>query len=139
MNLHISPNLLVSDVQKTFNAKFPFLKLEFFSRNAHSSADFSAGHIAPPNTRIGDIQTKITDGELEIIGEMKARDLESHLRNDFGLAAQVFRKSGKLWLETTMSDNWTLNQQNKHGRELSEPVEKKPDEVDFDLQRDSDH
>jgi hypothetical protein len=40
------------------------------------------------------------------------------------MVVQVSRKSGTLWLETTMTDSWTLGQQNEHGRELSTPATK---------------
>jgi hypothetical protein len=36
-----------------------------------------------------------------------------------GLYVQVFRKSGKVWLETTATDNWSLYKQNEEGQELS--------------------
>jgi hypothetical protein len=32
---------------------------------------------------------------------------------------QVFRQSGRVWLETTRTDDWTLAEQNKQGEELS--------------------
>jgi hypothetical protein len=32
---------------------------------------------------------------------------------------QVFRKSGKVWLETTVTDGWTLEEQNLQGEALS--------------------
>ena len=59
------------------------------------------------------------DGILEIDDSMKVSDLENTLKDQYGLLAQVFRKSGNVWLETTMSDNWTLKQQNDHGHEIS--------------------
>jgi hypothetical protein len=37
----------------------------------------------------------------------------------FGVPVQILRKSGKIWLETTMTDHWTLLQQNQHGEEIS--------------------
>jgi len=58
------------------------------------------------------------------------------LMDRFGLAAQVFRKSGRVWLETIRTDNWTLNDQNKHGRELSEePIKDEEAGEDYDLHR----
>jgi len=50
--------------------------------------------------------------------------LEKSFYDRFDMLVQVSRKSGSIWLETTMTDNWTLKQQNDHGRELSEPVKK---------------
>lgn len=91
-----------------------------------------------PSTRtIGDTQRAITDGTLEIDENMKVQDLEKQFQEQFSLAVQVFRKSGPVWLETTMTDNWTLSQQNKHGSELSTDKPPKKDIEDFDLNRDN--
>jgi hypothetical protein len=49
---------------------------------------------------------------------LKVSDLEGILR-DLGLNAQVSRRSGAMWLETTMTDNWSLRKQNEHGREIT--------------------
>lgn len=139
MHLNISPTLLISDVQKEFNDIFPFLKLEFFNNKSFTRKDFSASQIIPKNRKLGEGQKGIKDDIIEIGEEMKVSVLENIFRDKFKLAVQVFRKSGNLWLETTMTDNWTLFQQNNHGREIStnKATNIKPD--DFDLTRDADH
>lgn len=139
MNLHIAPNRLISDIQNEFNTVFPFLKIEFFNNKSLFRADFSSKQIIPSIRKIGDSQLSITDGIIEIDQEMKVSELEKLFRTQFNLAVQVFRKSGNLWLETTMTDNWTLQQQNNHGREISTSkiIPKKAD--DYDLNRDADH
>jgi hypothetical protein len=45
--------------------------------------------------------------------------LEKVFQDNLGLYVQVFRKSGKVWLETTATDNWSLFKQNEEGQELS--------------------
>lgn len=139
MHLHIAPNRLISDIQKEFNRMFPFLKIEFFNNKSFSRSNFSAQQIISQTRKIGDTQLTITDGDIEIAEEMKVSELEKIFKDQFSLAAQVFRKSGNLWLETTMTDNWTLQQQNNHGRELS--TSKSNDNIvdDYDLSRDADH
>ena len=139
MYLHISANSLISDIQKEFNKVFPFLKIEFFNNKSLSRADYSSKQIIPPIRKIGDGQSAILDGGIEIDQEMKVSELEQLFRTQFNLAVQVFRKSGNLWLETTMTDSWTLQQQNNHGREIS-TSRINPDKADdYDLNRDADH
>ncbi len=139
MNLHISPNFLISDVQKEFNTEFAFLKLEFFKKKALSHSDYSASQMVPGNRKIGYIQVSRIEGNIEIDGKMKVQDLETRLKDVFSLAVQVFRKSGNLWLETTMTDSWTRTQQNNHGRELSTGIGYDTRIEDYDLNRDADH
>lgn len=140
MRLQISPNRLVSDVQKEFNSAFPFLKIEFFRNKAYQQSEIPVYQMVPPNQKIGSIQKVITDGDLDINGDMKVKDVEKLFNLQFSLLAQVFRRSGNLWLQTTMTDNWTLAQQNEHGREISSGVSEKtiPEENEYDLKRDAD-
>jgi len=62
---------------------------------------------------------KKEEGELDIPDTLTVGELENLFMDRFGLSVQVFRRSGNLWLETTMTDNWTLKQQNDHGKEIS--------------------
>ena len=139
MHLHIAPGRLISDIQKEFNQAFPFLKLEFFSNRSFSRSNFSANELIPSTRKIGDSQLVKKDGDLEISADMKVAELENKFKTDFNLAVQVFRKSGNLWLETTMTDSWTLQQQNKHGMEISTSNQKDDSARDYDLNRDADH
>ena len=70
---------------------------------------------------------------------MKVNELEKIFKDRFNLAVQVFRKSGNLWLETTMTDNWTLQQQNNHGGEISTEKTDIIKADDYDLNPDTDH
>jgi hypothetical protein len=137
MLLKITSNRLISDIQKDFNEEFPFLKIVFFNKKSISSSDYSAKQIIPQNKKIGEIQINAVDGNIEIEEEMKVNKLENIFKDQFNLAVQVFRKSGNLWLETTMTDNWTLQQQNNHGREISTSQSSNDKADDFDLTRDS--
>lgn len=138
VSIKIAPDRFIHEIQKEFNNGFPFLKLEFFSKRAITHSDYSASQRIPSSRKIGDIQLKMLEGIMRIEGDMKVIDVERRLKDEFGLAAQVFRKSGNLWLETTMSDNWTLNQQNNHGREISTTVEIKPGLEDHNQNQDLD-
>lgn len=137
MQLTIAPNRKIGEIQKDFNSMFPFLKIEFFNNRSVSASKYSAKQMIPSTRTIGDTQRAITDGTLEIDENMKVQDLEKQFQEQFSLAVQVFRKSGPVWLETTMTDNWTLSQQNKHGSELSTDKPPKKDIEDFDLNRDN--
>jgi hypothetical protein len=140
MYLRIAPNRLISDLQKDFNNAFPFLKIEFFQNRNQQLPAFTFQQILPHNRRIVEGQSAVTDGDIEISSDMKVKDLEKIFKDQFSLAAQVFRRSGNLWLETTMTDDWTLEQQNEHGREISTDSKKNiSDDNDYELNRDADH
>lgn len=52
-----------------------------------------------------------------ITPDMTVTDLEQSFNTIYGLGVQVFRKSGKIWLETTVTDGWTLEEQNRQGED----------------------
>ncbi len=139
MQLKITPERHIGEIQKEFNDTFPFLKLEFFNNKSFARNNFSSRQIIPRTRKLGDGQTGIKEDLITIEEEMKVSDLENIFRDKFKLAVQVFRKSGNLWLETTMTDSWSLLQQNNHGREISTNKIKKSNPDDFDLNRDADH
>ena len=139
MFLHIAPHRRISDVQKEFNAWFPYLKLEFFRNNSFTRRNLATQEIIPQNRKIAEGQTITRDGDIDVSEEMKVKEIERIFKDTLSLTVQVFRKSGNLWLETTMTDNWTLHQQNKHGKEIS--IDKSPEDKadEYDLNRDADH
>jgi hypothetical protein len=109
----------IEEVQKIFSAAYPFLKIEFF-RNGHGRQQHSyKKDMLSNHTRLGDASRNLREGDIVISDSMTVEQLEKGLYENFGLAMQVFRKSGNIWLETTMTDGWTLKQQNDHGKEIS--------------------
>lgn len=61
---------------------------------------------------------KKTTAPLELTEDMPVSAVEQLFQDYFGLSAQVFRKSGGSWLETSLTDDWTLKRQNDEGFEL---------------------
>ena len=61
------------------------------------------------------------EAQLELIfdEDMLVSELEKQFNDKLQLSAQVFRKAGKSWLETTFTDSWSLRKQNLEGMELS--------------------
>jgi len=140
MHLRIGPNRLISDLQKDFNNAFPFLRIEFFQNRNKQLPAFTFRQMIPQSQRIVEGQTALTDADIEVSPDMKVKELEKIFKDQFSLAVQVFRRSGNLWLETTMTDEWTLRQQNEHGREISTDSKKTNSAGDdYDLNRDADH
>lgn len=120
MQLFIHGDRLISDVQQEFSAAFPFLKLEFFKHGIHEERRYPASMKLPNTRRIKDSwRWKKDGGYLEVDEQMTVLALEDAFLEEFGLCVQVFRKSGNIWLETTMTDHWTLQRQSDHGREIS--------------------
>lgn len=117
VKLFISPARYIYELQHEFNHAFPFLRLEFYRIHRIEVA----GEAVQPVTQtslLRSIGVKEA-GFLEINEYTTVAELEAQLKQGFGLLAKVVRLSGNIWLETSMTNDWTLVHQNEHGRELS--------------------
>jgi hypothetical protein len=126
--LNVKKERLVGEVQADFNNAFPFLKIEIYKKKKDSSK--IKEHLKKSMTLYNAGIT--SEGILRIPDTMTVGDLENIFLEKFGANVQVSRKSGTVWLETTMTDKWTLQQQNEHGRELSIPERKNVDDTEID-------
>lgn len=141
MQLSINSDRLISEVQQDFSNAYPFLKIEFFRNGTRNERRHTAHQKIDHNRKLKDSWTlKKEKGQLQLNDSMTVMELENAFMDEFGLSVQVLRKSGNVWLETTMTDNWTLKQQSEHGREISRGHKYmyRPYEDDFDLNRDND-
>lgn len=117
MKITISDKKTIEEIQKEFNDEYNYLKIQFFKHGHKTFKGNDKKELIPVATFISAL--KHVNGSLEINDDMKVSELESLFKEKFGLNVQVFRKSGKSWLETTVTDSWTLKKQNDEGKELS--------------------
>lgn len=105
----------IAEIQSEFRDMFPGLKLEFY-RSKHESHKGSPVDDQWPSTmQISAIRNKHNKGELILAPDMTVSNLENEFEEKFGLHVQVFRKSRNLWLQTSVTDEWTLEKQNLKG------------------------
>jgi hypothetical protein len=114
--MKITDEKKIIDIQSDFNSLFPYLKVEFYKSSHEEGEGTEQSSILDPYTKIRAASQKDSSGELKINEEMKVAELEKVLADQFGLNAQVFRKSQGIWLQTTATDHWTLKQQNESGQ-----------------------
>jgi len=69
-----------------------------------------------------------------ITGEMTVAEFEKMMKDTLKLNVQVFRKSAKIWLQTTSTDHWSLEKQNGKGERSTTDYNIEPlDITDFDV------
>jgi len=119
IKMTIDEHKKILTLQEEFNAMFPFLKLEFFAKQLKPGESFEK-KVAKPNIKtLHESRTVHNKKKVIITPEMTVFDLDKTFFTVYGLGVQVFRKSGKVWLETTLTDSWTLEEQNLQGEALS--------------------
>ena len=119
MVLAINDNQKLSEVKNDFNTLFPYLKLEFFKHKHGLNESNSRADMLSSELTFKKVRRIHNEGAIIIKEEMQVAELEQLFQEIFGISAQVFRKSGKSWIETSVTDDWTLKRQNEEGKELS--------------------
>lgn len=128
MDIIIDKNKTIHQIQDEFKKRFPYLKIEFYSQNHPAGEGSASDNLIDSSMTIEQAQKKDEQGTIEIQGKMTVAALERAFAENFGLFAQVFRKSGNIWLQTIATDSWTLADQNQKGKETNDPI--KEDIVD---------
>jgi len=107
-------SIKASEIKKLFNHQFPFLKIEFFKKKHKNLQGSLKKELIVDDFNMLNIQNLI-----EFKDDMLVSELENLFEEKYKLSVQVFRKSGKSWLETTFTDGWSLKKQNQEGLDLS--------------------
>ena len=115
MEILINDKLTIKELQQQFNTTFPYLKLEVFD-TPPVTGGVSKSHICPNHKTLGACRKIHNEDTIIIVEGDTVEKLEKTLWEKFGLSVKVYRKSNNLWIETTLSDSWTLMRQNEEGR-----------------------
>lgn len=124
MDLEIKPETKIDELKASFQKRFPQLKIEILSGNSRKILNSDQLDVA-------DLSGRKVEGSLHITGLTTVVELERLFKNRYGLNAQVFRKSGKVWLQTTTTDEWTLDEQNHEALESQKDIVVAKEESDI--------
>lgn len=117
----ISDDKTIAQIQEEFTEKFEGLKLEFYGHAHGTFENSSKKDLLPSDSLIKDIRKIHTEEDYTILPEMTVSSLEQTFEDKFGLHVQVFRRSKDLWLQTSTTDGWTLEVQNRKGIHSNNP------------------
>ena len=115
--ISIDNETFLKDIQSSFNAYYPYLKIEFWElkktflkpgiKNNHYSMQVKDVSYLPQPIHI-DVSEEQTIGEV-------IRDF----KNKSGTNIDVYRKSGNVWNMISLTESWTLKSQNNAGKFIS--------------------
>lgn len=105
MNILLDKWRTVEDVQAEFNNAYPYLRIDFVKKGRAVT--------------IGDLNADVKPCAIEVDDQMAVNQLEKIMSACFNVPVKILRKSGNVWLETSITGNWTLAQQNEHAKEIS--------------------
>ena len=110
MQIEYSGSRTLKDLQQDFSQIYPYLKLDFKT---------AAGTDMQNAAVLGNLNHNIIPGYIEITTDMTVEQLEKLFITLLQLPVKVLRKSGNIWMQTSITNNWTLGQQNAHAKEIS--------------------
>jgi hypothetical protein len=119
MKLHIDEERRIKSIQNQFSEVYPFLKIEFFRNLPLNNKPAQKAEKIDPSQKIKLVGKINEHNNIDISKQRTVAQLEKDFKELFGVKAQVYRKSGNYWVETTLTDDWTLEQQNTEGQYFS--------------------
>lgn len=130
MQIYISEETVIKEIQEKFRTLYPYLKLEFY-RKPHLKGEYSPEEDKiSSDTPIENIRLRNDPGWMDISYYRTAAAVEHDFSYIFGLNAQILRKAGTLWLETIDTDSWTLEELNNAGKPSQRYSLRYPEEPD---------
>lgn len=119
MKLQINLETKIKDIQNQFTELYPYLKVEFY-RKPHSEKELSsAADRISPDKSFSEENKSLKPESIAINRHRTVGALEKEFYEKFGIAMQVSRKSGNIWIETSKTDDRTLKEQNRLGKTMS--------------------
>ena len=119
MEILITDNKYIKEIQEEFQKRFPYLKIEFFRNVQKNGNPILKSQQISNKMSIGMVRDLHAEGTLNIDGSRRVEEIENDFQNKFGLSVEVFRKSGNMWIETTLTNHWSLLRQNFEGQQMS--------------------
>jgi hypothetical protein len=116
--MKITKTSTVTDIQEQFHAKFPLLTIRFY-KVAHEDHEGSRKKDeVEDNLALSELSPSLQEASIPLTPQLTVEALESMFENEFGLHIQVFRKSGDTWLQTSVTDHWTLEKHMKVAEDM---------------------
>lgn len=108
----IQPHSVIKEIQTGFSKAFPFLKLELYWVNEKGTS--SPEVKAKPDQRMLHGNKMRNGHEIEINGNTRISELQNAFK-EYGAHIKIYRKAGRVWIETSLTGDWTLERQNLEG------------------------
>ena len=106
MELYINDTRSFQSVQYEFSERYPFLRIDFIRPCIADSRPLLHRH------RVR--------GAIGIRGNRTVQQVVKDFEDIFGLSMVILRRHGSVWIETSLTVDWTLERQNREGQNISQ-------------------
>lgn len=118
MKIRIEAGKTLGKVQEEFTKTFPYLKIEFVS-NGIVSKELSLTYVNGHDKENEYNKVAYKNSFIILTDNITVKELVYQFKEFFNLSVKVQRKSDGHWVETTLTENWTLSKQNLEGKNLA--------------------
>ncbi len=122
----IDSDSLIMDIQHQFNMLYPYLKIEFFNPS-NKTIPTTKLSTASPQNKIKELTNLETTQKLNVGKTRTVAEIASDFYRQIGLSVRLFRKSGNIWSTISLTEGWTLENQNKAGEFISTEMNSSPE------------
>ncbi len=114
--MKITENKSVAELKSEFNTQFPFLQIEIYKTKGDG-----AQMVYEPLKSHQKIKANANFPwhDIQINKEYTVKILKEYF-TQMGFDILIYRKAGTVWVETTLTEAWTLERQNQEGEMLSQ-------------------
>jgi hypothetical protein len=119
MELHIDGEHTFQSVQNEFTALYPFLKIDFFRTSEGQGRPLPRMERILPQERIRRFVRDTHPITVGIGGHRTVAEVVKGFEERLILSVMILRKSGNMWIGTTLTLDWTLERQNREGEHIS--------------------
>jgi hypothetical protein len=119
LELHIDEQNAFQHIQHEFTAVYPFLKMDFFRSFSVAGKPAYKKERIYPGELIRRFVRKVNDGRVDIDGSTTVSQVVKSMESMLDLSVMILRRSGNVWIETSLTSDWTLEQQNREGEHIS--------------------
>lgn len=120
MIIEITDEVKLFEIADMFSKYYPFLKLEFFDQAHQWKEASNEKNILIKSLSVGEVRTSHHPALVEVHFWNKTGTVELSFLHKSGLNVQIYRRFGDKWIQTSGTDELTLEEQNSIGRADSE-------------------
>lgn len=101
------------DIQSTFSVYYPFLKIVFIENDSSARGNKRS---EPDNQLCIKNLTNVNEEcKIDVNANRSVSQVSLDFKNILGLKVEILRKSGNVWNLISLTDGWTLENQNAAG------------------------
>jgi hypothetical protein len=126
MKILLHSNRTVEEIKEEFSTIFPFLRIAFSTKKQESEGVINEE--VDPSTQLIEVSGVLKEGDIDINPTDTIKEVEQKFEKQYGLPVHIFRKQKDVWMDTNITDDLTLQEQNTWGRETSKPLKIKIDD-----------